>query len=268
MFPEMPPGQSLAFYVFCLSAAVLIMSMAKGGFGGGVGVLAVPLFAAALPPGKALGMLLPLLIVADCFSNLHHVKHRSPPHVRWLVTGALMGVVLGTIVFLALRHGASQGEASARLNRTLNLLVGGVCVVIVAVQVWRLFGGSLPHMPGTPTAGRLAGGVAGFVSTLTHGAGPIVSIYLLECKLDKRRLVGTAAMYFLLINLAKVPTFIAIGFITRETLFQSLWVLPLIPLGTLLGYWLHHHVAEKPFAVIMYLGAAAAAGNMIYKGLT
>ncbi len=268
MYPHPPPGVSLTFYVFCLSAAVLIMSMAKAGFGGGVGVLAVPLFAAALPPDRALGMLLPLLIVADCFSNLHHIKHRSSRHLRWLVVGALIGVVLGTVVFLALQHGATQADASARLNRTLNLLVGSVCVVIVVVQVWRLFGGSLPHMPGTPLAGHVAGGIAGFVSTLTHGAGPIVSIYLLECKLDKRLLVGTAALYFLLINLAKVPTFVAIGFITRDTLLQSLWVLPLIPLGTMLGYWLHHRVAEKPFAVIMYLGAAAAAGNMIYKGLT
>lgn len=268
MFPQPPEGVSLPFYIFCLAVAILITGIAKAGFGGGVGILAVPLFAAALPAGRAIGMLLPLLIVADCFANLHHLKNRSPQHLRWLLVGAIAGIALGTLLFLALQWTARDGDPAARINRMLNLVVGGVCLLLVLVQVWRLLGGRVPHVPGTPLAGHITGAVAGFVSTLAHSAGPVISVYLLERRLEKRLLVGTAALFFLVVNLAKVPTFVWMGFITRDTLLQSLWVLPVIPLGTLLGYWMHKHVAEKPFTIIMYLGAAAAAGNMIYKGLS
>lgn len=268
MVPAPPEGISLPFYVFCLASAMLITGIAKAGFGGGIGILAVPLFAAALPASRAIGMLLPLLIVADCFANLHHLKNRSMPHLRWLLGGAFVGIALGTLLFFVLRHGADADLAGQRLNRVLNLVVGGICLALVLVQVYRLLGGWVPHVPGTPLAGHLTGAVAGLVSTLAHSAGPIISIYLLERKLDKRLLVGTAAMFFLLVNLAKVPTFIAVELITLDTLRQSLWVVPFIPLGTLLGYWMHKHVAEKPFTIIMYAGAAAAAGNMIAKGLS
>lgn len=268
MFPHPPEGVSLPFYVFCLATAMVITGISKAGFGGGIGILAVPLFAAALPPGRAIGMLLPLLIVADCFANLHHLRHRSRRHLRWLLTGALGGIVLGTLLFVSLQWTAGRGDSATRINRMLNLIVGGVCLLLVLVQVWRLLGGRVPRIPGTPLAGRVTGAVAGFVSTLAHSAGPVISVYLLERHLDKRLHVGTSALFFLLTNLAKIPTFVGMGFITSQTLLQSLWVLPVIPLGTLLGFWMHRHVAERPFTVIMYLGAAAAAGNMIYKGLS
>jgi uncharacterized membrane protein YfcA len=268
IWPQPPDGVSLWFYVFCLAAGVLITGIAKAGFGGGVGILAVPLFAAVLPAKEALGMLLPLLIVADLFTNLHHLKNRSPQHLGWLVSGAIVGIVLGTAVFLGLQYAlGDNAQEAAALNRILNLTVGGLCVLMVAAQVYRLFGRWMPRVPPTATAGRIAGVVAGFISTLAHSAGPVVSVYLLEQRLDKRRLVGTAAVYFLVVNCLKVPTFVGIGAITGHTLAQSLWVLPIVPMGTLVGYWMHKHVAEKPFVIIMYLGAAAAAVNMIYKGL-
>ena len=90
---------------------------------------------------------------------------------------------------------------------------------------------------------------------------------MLQLKVPKRLLVGSMLLYFLLINTAKVPTFVALGYINGQSLRDSIWFIPLIPVGTLLGAWMNKHVAERPFAAIMYIGAAGAAGHLIFKGL-
>ena len=51
-----------------LGVSVIIIGIAKSGFGGGVGILAVPLTAAALNADTAVGVLLPLLIAGDMFA--------------------------------------------------------------------------------------------------------------------------------------------------------------------------------------------------------
>src|SRR5207247_6644838 len=120
--------------------------------------------------------------------------------------------------------------------------------------------------PGTGSSVAV-GGVAGFVSTLNHSAGPLVTLYMMQEKLEKRRLVGSLVLYFLIINSAKVPTYAAMGIINASTLRDSIWFIPLIPLGTLSGAWMIHRVPEKPFAAILYVAAAVTAGHMIWSAI-
>ncbi len=260
--PAPPEGTQLWWYVAALSLAVLIIGIAKAGFGGGIGILAVPLVANALPADRAIAFMLPILILADVLSNLHHRRGRgrSWPHLRWLLGGAVAGIGIGTVVLWWLDDVATLGVA-------LNAVVGTICLVLVAVQCWRLLGGALPRIPPGPWGGRATGLIAGSVSTLAHSAGPITSIYLLEQNFDKRRFTGTILMFYLLGNLAKMPTYLALGLIDWGTMLESAWFLPLVPVGTLLGFWMHHRVPEKPFTAIIYIGTAAAAGRMLYMAV-
>jgi uncharacterized membrane protein YfcA len=117
-------------------------------------------------------------------------------------------------------------------------------------------------------AGGLAvGAVAGSVSTISHSAGPIVTLYLLQGQIDKRRFVGTVLIYTLLINAVKLLAYARIGTVTWSTMKQTWWMIPLLPIGTIFGAWLNKRVPEKPFAVIVYAAAVLAAGQMIWKGM-
>ena len=49
------------------------------------------------------------------------------------------------------------------------------------------------------------------MSTINHAAGPIVQIYLMQEKVEKRIMVGTLLLYFLLINTAKVIPYLLLG---------------------------------------------------------
>ncbi|MEX2545289.1 MAG: sulfite exporter TauE/SafE family protein [Phycisphaeraceae bacterium] len=245
-------------YVLCVGGAALLIGIAKAGFGGGVGVAAVPLMAVALPTEQTIGVMLPVLIFADLFSVAHHRRNDSRLHLRWLLTGAALGIVGGTGVLILLRQ-------TAAFNASLNIIIGGVCLLFVVIQCYRLAGGSVPHIPTHAGAGRVAGFAAGFVSTITHAAGPVITIYLLEQKLAKKLLVGTAVMFAFAGNLMKLPTYFGLALINPTTLVQSLWVLPLVPLGTTAGMWMHHRINERAFSIIMYVGAALAAGHMLYS---
>jgi uncharacterized membrane protein YfcA len=229
-----------------------------------MGIVAVPLMAVALPADRTIGVLLPVLIVADVFSVNHHRGKQSNPHLKWMVTGAVIGIVLGTALLAYLRY--AQGRAV--LEQTLNIMIGGLCLLFVALQVYRMTGGRVPRLPQTPAAGRSAGLLAGFVSTLMHGAGPVMSLYLLEQRLPKAALVGTAVMFIFVVNVLKLPTYLGLSLIDPQTLVQSLWCVPLVPLGTWAGLWMHRRISEQAFTIVMYSGAAAAAGHMLYQAFT
>ena len=259
-WPTIPADTPVWLYVACVAGAVIVIGIAKAGFGGGIGVLAVPLMAVALPVDQTVGVMLPVLIAGDVFSLAHHRGHESRPHTLWLITGAIVGILIGTAVLYALREAGD-------LKRWLNIIIGLVCLVFVAIQCYRLAGGHVPRISPRPIAGRIAGLAAGTVSTLTHAAGPIITIYLLEQKLAKRVLVGTAVAFTFAGNLLKLPTYFGLQLINPTTLVQSLWCLPLVPLGTVAGYWMHKRINERVFTIVMYVGAAAAAGHMLYKAL-
>lgn len=260
LLPSIPMGVQPWVYYVCVGVSVVIIGLSKAGFGGGAGILAIPLMALVTGPAKMLGIILPLLIACDLFSNLHYLGQYDVPRLRNLIIGAIAGVIVGTIILLLLR-----GMPPAQFGRVMNYLIGGICLAVVAMQAWRLTGREIPTLPSHPASAMTVGVVSGTVSTINNSAGPIITIYLLHEKLPKRLMVGTMLLYTLIINCTKVPTYLAMGLITRQTLHDSIWFIPLIPAGTLLGAWMNKRVPEKPFAAILYIAAAAAAGAMIYK---
>lgn len=261
MLPTIPEATPAWLYFLCLAGAVLVIGIGKAGFGGGIGMLAVPLLAIALPAQRTIGVILPILIVADLFAVRHHRGNASHPHVRWLLGGAVVGIVAGTGVLWWFDH-------TGVLEVALNATIGSICLVFVGVQCYRLAGGHVARISPRPIAGKVAGSIAGLVSTLTHAAGPVINIYLLEQRLSKRLLVGTAVIWAFVGNLLKLPTYFGLQLISPSTLLESLWALPLVPVGTFLGYWMYRRINERAFIIVMYLGAAAAAAYMLHQAAT
>lgn len=260
IWPEIPAGVAPAAYYACVGAAVLVIGLSKAGFGGGIGILAMPLAGAVLPADRMLGMLLPLLVAADGLSNLHYLRRWEWRLLRPLLAGAAVGIAAGTAIVW---HFSRQPG----FERGLSLLIGTICILFVAVQLPGLWGRRVPSVPPGPASSLGVGALAGAVSTLSHGAGPIVTLYLLQEKLEKRVLVGTLVFFFLVVNAAKVPTYVAQGWITAATLRDTVWVLPLLPLGTLTGAWLNRRVPERPFILVMYAATAATAAHMVFRAL-
>jgi uncharacterized membrane protein YfcA len=242
MVPELSPaGWLLA------GLAVVLIGLAKSGFGGGVGILAVPMFVFAVgDPRRAVGIMLPILILADIFSVYHHWKTWDNRNLKLLWPGSALGILLGAWVLYA--FGKLEGG-----ERIMKMIIGLICVLYVLLdQVRRRWAPQWHLKPGVKS-GTGTGLAAGTTSTLAHAAGPIAAIYLLGQKLPKQAFIGTTVIYFFSVNVAKLVPYGWLGMINTDTLWQGLWLLPLVPVGTYMGAHLNRRLSETLFRNIILI---------------
>jgi len=240
-------------------AAVVIIGIAKSGFGSGVAIVAIPMFVLAYGDAShAVGVLLPLLIAADIFSFLHHRGKWDRQNMRVLWPGSLAGVVLGSALVYWLMGmprlwwmpggaGAADSSRVAATKAHLQVGIGAVCLLYVVGDFVKARFAPAWRVRANYATGSFAGGIAAVLSTLAHAGGPPVTIYLLGQQLAKEAFVATAVVYFFMLNVVKLLPYAALGLIDTATLWQGLWLLPLVPVGTRLGVLLMHRMNERAF---------------------
>ena len=240
------------------AVGVLFIGLSKAGFGGGLWMLTPPLSVVAIgagghPASFAVGTILPLLCAGDLFSMYYYWRQWEGKNLKYLLPGVVVGVFIGVQLI---------GQFSPR---QMNLAIGLLAVVFVVFQlvkeyIFRAEGTFAPnHWVGGP-----CGIGAGITSTFAHGAGPVVSLFLIPQQLPKQRYVGTTVLVFTWINWIKLPffcvdrtmlnwpCFASQAIITRETLWMGLKFLPLIPIGVWLGVWLNRKFSEAGFLKVVY----------------
>lgn len=246
--------------------AVLFIGLSKAGFGGGLGMLTTPLTVLAFGPKDAIGILLPLLCAGDFFSLYHYWRKWDTRNLRFLLPGVVVGVVLGAQLIGVLTP------------RQLNFTIGLLALAFLAFQfvkeiIFRAEGAFAPsHAVGVP-----CGIGAGLTSAIAHGAGPVVSLFLIPQQMPKVTYVGTTVLVFTCINLIKLPFFCVDrtmwnapflaphAIITPHTLWVSLKFLPLIPVGVWLGVWMNRKFSEKVFIRVVYAMTLLTALHLLFN---
>jgi uncharacterized protein len=235
-------------------AGVFLIGLTKSGFGSGMGLMVVPMMTIAmaniLPEGgeaAALGLMLPLLILGDLVAVYQYRKLFSLSIIRHLLPGTAAGVVLGAGLLFWFQQ--QQADVTGALIR---IVVGLEAITMVGlhwIRIWR--GEQLRYHP-VRWRQHLTGTSAGISSTLAHAAGPIIALHLLPQKLDRRIFVGTCAIYFFILNTAKLPAYAWSGmFADASPLFAGVFT-PLVLLGAVAGLWLNKRLSDAAFASIVY----------------
>ncbi|HEY8941627.1 MAG TPA: sulfite exporter TauE/SafE family protein, partial [Cellvibrio sp.] len=135
----------------------------------------------------------------------------------------------------------------------IRLIIGLLSIYFVLHYLWgKRFLEQLQERKPNKLAGSFWGSVAGYVSYIAHAGGPPVAIYLLPQHLSKSALAGTTILFFAIINFIKLIPYVWLGQINGESFYTSLVLLPLAPLGVMLGVYLHHRVSDKIFYWISY----------------
>src|SRR5262249_1494597 len=116
----------------------------------------------------------------------------------------------------------------------------------------------------------VCGTFAGFSTTISNAAGPIMAIYMQAMGMDKEKLLGTSAWYFFIFNLAKLPIYVVIYLLapnnpiwTAHTFLFDLLALPAVAVGAYVGRWLVPRMNQKIFDVLVLILAAVAAVKLI-----
>ena len=83
------------FYLLAIPA-VTLLGLGKGGFAG-LGMVATPMLALAVPPLQGAAIILPLLIIQDAISVWTYRRTWSAWNLKVLVPGAAIGMAAGTL---------------------------------------------------------------------------------------------------------------------------------------------------------------------------
>lgn len=225
------------FYLLAVPA-VLLVGISKGGFGGGAGLVAVPVLSFVMPLAQAAAILLPILCVMDLFAVSAYRGQYSAPNLRRLLPGGLVGIAGGALAFGVLDE------------RWLRVFVGAIALGFV--MQWVLGPKALKAKKPGAVGGVFWGAVGGFTSTLAHAGGPPVSVYLLPQKLPPVLFVGTTVIVFTMFNYVKLIPYAWFGQLSADNLATSLVLLPLAPLGIKLGRWLLDRINGVLFYRIVY----------------
>jgi uncharacterized protein len=243
-----------AFYAFAIPA-VFLMAMGKGGFGGHLAMIAMPIMAFSGPTLQAAAIMFPILLVMDAISVWSWRKTWSRQNVLYMLPGAAVGTALGYLT------AAYVSDAGIRL-------VLGLMSLVFCLQTWLLRGRELPPRQPDIARGIFWSAIAGFASFISHVGGPPLSIYLLPQKLSKEVLAGTFVIYFALVNLMKITPLAALGVFTAQNLSTSLVLVPLAAVGTLFGIWLVRRMPTELFYRLLYALLFLVALKLTYDGVT
>ncbi len=243
------------FYAAAIPA-VLLFGISKGGFGGGLGTLAVPLMTLTVSPLQAAAILLPILCLMDLVSLWAYRNRWVWQELRVLLPASLLGIGIGTLLFEYM---------SANVIR---LIVGSVAVSFT-LHFWitrdRRRRVGLPDFP--RSAGTVGGAVAGFTSFIAHAGGPPINMYLLRRPLNRTDFVATTVLFFAVVNYVKLVPYAWLGQLDADNLVTSAVLAPLAPIGVLIGVYLHKRVSDRLFFGVVYLLLFLVGVRLIYDGL-
>lgn len=225
----------------------------------GAALVAVPLFATVFDGRLIPGGTLPVLIFADLFAVSWYHRHARWDVVRPLALWLALGFAAGIVFFITI------GSAS----RPLEVTIGVIVLFIVAVQILRMIRG-VPTRPASTATAATYGTTGGFTTFVANAAGPVINTYLVGVGLSKAEMVGTSAWLYFLINVTKIPLYLALGawtdggpFFTADSLLFDLMVLPGVVAGVYSGKALFHHIPQRTFLILVLAFSVAGALRLL-----
>jgi uncharacterized membrane protein YfcA len=230
-----------------VALAALLIGFGKAGVAGTLGPLVTVLMALALPADDALGVLLPMLIVADGFAVGAYWRRWEARLLPRLVGAALVGIALGTAVVSSIDE--------AWLQRLI-----AVSMLVFAALYFR--GRRLRFTSQAERSWAVAAGsVSGFTSTVAHAGGPPIVVYLLMAGLAPATFVATSVAFFAIVNLIKVPGYFYAGLFDGQLILSTVWAWLFIPVGVGLGRLLVDRIDRGRFEIVTVI--LLVAGSLV-----
>ncbi len=241
------------FYLVSVPA-VLLYGISKGGFGGSISIVSVPIMALMMPPTQAAAILLPILVVMDALVVKAYWGVFDRRALYLLLPGALLGIGIGYL------------SAEAMNEHYMRILIGVLALVFGLQSLLGLksFASSKHHAG----SGTLFGALAGFTSFSIHAGGPPFTMYLMPKQLAPLVFAGTAGIFFAVVNVVKLVPYYALDQFTTHNLLYSLVLVPLAPLGVKLGHYLVRRSSSSFFYSVTSFCLVLVGAKLLWDGVT
>lgn len=250
----------------------------------GAGTIAVGLFALAMPAKESTAALLLLLIVGDLTALWVYRREPDLKMLVRLIPSVMGGVVIGTIFFATVGGEVVRGT------------IGIILLTLVAVTVWRRRraegakaavatsgesgseGPAAQAQPGrgatvgpAETSGRriwvsraIYGLLGGFTTMVANAGGPVMTMYFYAMRLPVLTFLGTAAWFFAIVNILKLPFSASLGLFSRDTFVMDAMLIPVVLLGALVGVKVAKRFSQGVFEkAVLVLTVVSALGLLV-----
>lgn len=236
--------------IVVLVIAALMVGFAKGGMTL-LALLTAPLVSLVMPVSDAIVAVLPLLMVGDAIAVAAYWGEWDNRLILQMLPTALLGIVVGTFLLAELPDDI--------LRRVLGVLV----LVYVVYDLVKARLEQLAYEPRT-WHGWLVGIGTGALSALANAGGAVFTAYLLLRRTSPKTFIATAALFFGVVNAAKIPFFLEADLIHLDTVLQVMWAAPLIPVGVWVGKRFIEWVNPQTFRWAV-LGTLVLAGIFLLR---
>ncbi len=225
----------------------LCIGLSKSGLAG-TATLNVVLMAQIFGAKPSVGLVLPLLIVADLLGYLINRKGGSWRQIVPMMPPAIAGVIVGWLLLDRID------------NAVARVVIGWIILGLLAFNfVLRKRREQFLALTEHRGFAQGMGFLAGTVTMIANAAGPVMTVFLLSQRLEKREHLGVFCRFFLFINLFKLPFSNSVGIISGPSLLTNLVLLPGVFLGIYLGWQILKRIPQDAFENTLALLTAFAA---------
>jgi uncharacterized membrane protein YfcA len=225
----------------------LCIGLSKSGLAG-TATLNVVLMAQIFGAKPSVGLVLPLLIVADLLGFLINRKGGSWRQIVPMMPPAIAGVIVGWLLLDRID------------NAVARVVIGWIILGLLAFNfVLRKRREQFLALTEHRGFAQGMGFLAGTVTMIANAAGPVMTVFLLSQRLEKREHLGVFCRFFLFINLFKLPFSNSVGIITGPSMLTNLVLLPGVFLGIFLGWQILKRIPQDAFENTLAILTAFAA---------
>ena len=224
------------------------------------GVVAGTILAGVLGPAQATGFVVPLLILGDLIGLAFYRSHADWRIIVRVIPGVLVGFVLTALMFIFV---PPTGVAR---------IVGALILLSLFLELRRRIlarrqeDPDAPHVPDHRIVTAMYGALAGMTTMGANAGGTAMSIYLIRLRVPMLAFMGTAAWFFFITNVCKVPFVLGLGYLTWDSLRFDLWFIPPLVVGALLGTFAFRRMTPEWFTRIALSLSGIAAVWLIIVG--
>ena len=245
---------SWQWLIGCFGA--LLVGLGKGGVPG-IGYLSAGIYALTFPARESVGLLLPVLICADVVAVRIYRSHAQWKYLWRLFPWTGAGVIIG---YFAMDHIDDQG---------VRHLIGAIFLAMMGIhfsrrwQLNRLPANAPDPLPHSLVFVAFLGLLGGFVTMAANAAGTVLALYLLAVGLPKLAFIGTAAWFYLIVNIYKLPFQVGLGILTETSLRLSLTFGICAVVGALVGPIIVKRINQRLFEALIWSFVLLAALKLL-----
>ena len=223
---------------------VMLSDITSSTTGIGVGIISTSYFSLIYAPKNAVLLGLYVFTLSNMFIISRFKKHIDTKFLIKFVPLTVPGIIAGTIALSELEGSTIRFFFGALLLAIIILTINGTIKIVHAKEKYVM---------------ALFASIIGFASAFMNASSPFMVLLLLSLGYSKKELVATATAVYFINNLIKLVSFYYVGLASAEMAQMSLYYIPFIIAGILLGKSLIEKVSAEALrtAILILLSILA-----------